>query len=470
MRGLASVTALGALAGAAGCGKLLGLDGFTDQPAQQGTGGGEDAECASPADCPDGDHGAATCERGACGFQCEDGYDDCDDEVGCETATRADKQNCGGCGVTCSAYCEQGSCNDPVDVAVGRVHACAILKDGSVWCWGQEVDDEARPGSWKARLEPAPVPLPAPAVGVAAGDYSDEDIQWHTCALLSDGTVHCWGVNGSGQLGLGVGTFARKEPVQISIRDVGRIAAGGGTTCAIDKSDRLFCWGRGFEGELAVEEVPESSVPVEISVRDEPVAQVSVGFEHVCATTADGGLYCWGDNGSAQLGRPASGFSYSPSAVPSLFNVRGVSCGRGHTCAVTAISTYCWGGNGSGQLGVNSTENQSEPAPLALRNVESVYTGYWHSGALVAGSVFMWGQNTSGEYGNGLAISEPVPTDTGMTGMRKLALGEDFSCGLTETGVLQCWGYGGSGQLGNGTEESSSVPVPVRWPERAQAP
>ncbi|WP_159397795.1 RCC1 domain-containing protein [Sorangium cellulosum] len=465
------MTALGALAGAAGCGKLLGLDGFTDQPAQQGAGGGGDAECAAPADCPGGEHGAATCAQGACGFQCEDGFDDCDDEVGCETATSADKQNCGGCGVTCSAYCEQGSCNDPVDVAVGRVHACAILKDGSVWCWGQEVDDdETSSDYWTTRLEPARVPLPGPAVGIAAGDFSDEAREWHTCALLADGTVHCWGMNMSGQLGLGSGNMMRKTPNKVGIENIDRIGAGGATTCAIDKSDRLFCWGRGFEGQLAVEGMPKSSVPVEISIRDEPVAHVAVGLRHVCAVTTDGSLYCWGDNRSAQLGDTVSGFEHFPNWVHGVHNVKMVSCGRAHTCALTTLGTYCWGANGSGQLGVNSTQLVDAPVALELKNVGSVYTGYWHSGALVDGSVFMWGDNAAGQYGNGLPISESVPTDTGMSGMRKLALGEEFSCGLTETGVLQCWGYGGTGELGNGTTDSSSVPVPVRWPERAQAP
>jgi alpha-tubulin suppressor-like RCC1 family protein len=227
--------------------------------------------------------------------------------------------------------------------------------------------------------------------------------------------VHCWGSNAVGQLGLD-GTTPRKSPGKVSIEDIHQIAAGGATTCAIDRSGRLFCWGRGFEGQLADDALIRSSSPVEIRVDDAPVSQVSVGTAHVCAVVSGGRLYCWGRNQSGQLGRPAGGTYHSPRWVSSLIDVRSVSCGRAHTCAVTSIGTYCWGSNAYGVLGIGAdgSEAQEEPAPLDLRNVGSVYAG--------------------------------------------------FSCGLSETNVLQCWGYGEDGRLGTGTTESSSVPVPVLWP------
>lgn len=87
-----------------GCGWILGLDEFTDQPPPSPD-GGVPVECTSPEDCPAGQHGTAACEAGTCTFSCEVGFANCDDAVGCETSISADKNNCGGCGLKCSAYC-----------------------------------------------------------------------------------------------------------------------------------------------------------------------------------------------------------------------------------------------------------------------------------------------------------------------------------------------------------------------------
>src|SRR5690554_6527585 len=88
----------------AGCLLLLGVEEETlRQPPGEGGGGG--VGCSSPADCPGAQHASPTCGNGVCGLQCDDGYDDCDEVEGCETGTRTDKNNCGGCGTTCSAYC-----------------------------------------------------------------------------------------------------------------------------------------------------------------------------------------------------------------------------------------------------------------------------------------------------------------------------------------------------------------------------
>ena len=469
VRRLSAAGAFGVMAATVGCGWILGLDEFTDAPPATGAGGeggGGAPACSSPADCPGAERAAPACEEGVCGLECDTGFADCDGEPGCETSTSTDKDNCGGCGVTCAAYCVGSICNDPVDLAVGMSHACAILQDGSAWCWGEVPGTEPI----ENRTQPTQVPLPAAATRLAAGGMVLGAPPWcmgHTCALLVDGTVQCWGCNDHGQLGVG-DTESAGEPRPLDLANIRQISAGGVHTCALDADDRAFCWGNNSRGQLGDDTTTGALWPVLLST---PMEQLSAGGLHTCGVTPAGSVDCWGSNASGQLGNGTHSDQLSPDTV--LLGGVEVACGMFHTCARDAFGAYCWGHNGTGQLGLGNTVEQASPQPLALGQIDALALSEGspfaaaydaHSGALVGGELYTWGENSHGQLGTGTAQDAFAPVKTSLTDVEQLALGHEFSCARTKARGILCWGDNSSGQLGNGTKDSTSVPTPVVWP------
>lgn len=451
---------LSILAGAAGCGWILGLDEFTDRPP------GGAPECASPADCPGGDHGAATCDQGACAFQCDADFADCDGEPGCETSTAADKQNCGACGVTCGAYCVEGSCNDPVDIVAAQFHTCALLEDGSVWCWGANTVGEIDAEAGEVITQPMRLTLPGAAIQITAGGRptgpQGESYEASTCALLEDHTVQCWGDNESGQLALGFSGGHHHPPADIGLTDIRQIAAGGRHACAVDMSDKVHCWGSGESGQLGDGALMSRYYPVDVPGT---ATLVFAGQYHTCKIDIDGRLSCWGQNGKGQLGINSQNTESSPHLLGAPQDVIEVACGDFYTCARNAVGSYCWGQNAEGQLGLGSAGGiQLLPQPIDLPGVSALGARYHHSGAVANGDVYMWGDNVYGQLGTGSGVSIPKPEKIGLSGIRKLALGQSFSCALKESRVVFCWGDGQYGQLGDGTIIAKSTPTQVLWP------
>lgn len=441
-----------AAAATGGCGWILGLEEFTDRPA--GT------ECTVVEQCPTGEHGSPVCQDGQCGFSCEGGFADCTDAPGCETETTADRANCGACGVSCAAFCAEGSCNDPVDIAAGGSHACAILEDGSLWCWG------AVPGPGaevEIRTEPTRVELPGPAVQVAvAGFYTDiAGYIGSTCALLDDARVRCWGRNDYGQLGLGH-TDWTATPEDIGLGQVRQISAKSLHACAVTTQDELFCWGQGGLGQIGDGGTSDVLTPVSITTS---VAQVSAGFGHTCAVKLDTSAECWGANiaGEIGLGDGAPSPVTTPSPIPQEGYVD-VHCGAAFSCARLSNGVRCWGSNMAGQLGISSTDNKSTPTLLNIAVVDVLEVGSSHAGAIVAGDLYIWGDNTHRQLGTSSALDALSPTPIDMTGVSRIALGAYFSCAMTEASEILCWGDNHLGQLGDGTTEDRITPTPVVWP------
>lgn len=430
---------------ATGCGWILGLDEFTDQPPPSAD-AGVPVECTSPEDCPAGEHGSAACEAGTCTFTCEVGFADCDDAVGCETSTSEDKSNCGGCGVTCSAYCQQSICNDPVLVAAMDNHTCALLKDGSVWCWGRNSDGQVGDGTTTLKAMPTKISLPGAATHVAGGG------RLHTCALLADQTVACWGANSKGQLGIG-STTGSTVPVPALISGVRRVSAGRESTCAVKADDTLLCWGSIISGG--------ATSPVQVA---SSVADVSVGVDHACLITTTGALECWGSNLYGELGIGSGGDQTEPHSVSGVPDAIQVACGAWDTCARNAVGMYCWGASWAGQLGLGDTTPHDVPQALDLPSVQFLALGYEHSSASAGGELYTWGRNQFGQLGDATAVDKHAPVNISLAGVKMMSLGTGHSCALTDAGVLLCWGHNAYGQLGDGTTVSKSVPTPVVWP------
>ena len=275
--------------------------------------------------------------------------------------------------------------NRAAQVVAGGFHTCAILLDGAVQCWGENnfgqlgYGNTQRIGDDESPASVSPVSFGQPATQLAAGLY-------HTCALLTDGSVRCWGWNAFGQLGLGhQRDIGDDEPISdVPAVELGEtvtaIAAGWTNTCAVLSSGQIRCWGDGTAGQLGdgqLRIVGDDEVPASVAALwfGEPITQVQIGDMRICALSAGGALRCWGANDQGQLGlgntRPAVGMLAS-ALTPLDFggNVDAMACGAGHSCAKVGGRIFCFGRNESGQLGYGNTHNiGDDEKPLAAGDV-----------------------------------------------------------------------------------------------------
>ncbi len=129
-------------------------------------------KCLAPGDCAAVTNGTDACTSNTCTLTCATGWADCDNKGDCNTNLNTTLTSCGSCTNACSAYCVSGACNDPVAVSAGTLTTCAILMDGSVWCWGYDHDGEIGDGLTTDSQVPKKITtLPKPATAVSVGDF-----------------------------------------------------------------------------------------------------------------------------------------------------------------------------------------------------------------------------------------------------------------------------------------------------------
>src|SRR5438445_624252 len=258
----------------------------------------------------------------------------------------------------------------PTAVAAGGLHTCMRLPDGTVQCWGR--NNFGQLGNGDGNLTSSSVPVAVrgltTATGVVTGDA-------HTCALLGDGTVQCWGVGDSGQRG--DGTFNNIASVPVAVVGMGgaghltnalAVAARGYHSCALLGDGTVRCWGRNDEWQLGDATTTGRPAPMQVAGIAGALA-VGGGDHHTCALLADGTVQCWGRNLEGQLGDGTTTSSSTPVRVGGITGAVAVSAGILHTCALLANGTVkCWGAvgpnNDFGQLGNGATTGSSTPVTV----------------------------------------------------------------------------------------------------------
>ena len=204
----------------------------------------------------------------------------------------------------------------------------------------------------------------------------------------------------------------------------------------------------------------------------ETYTQAASSFNHTCAIYGSGGLHCWGQNFSGQLGDGTTTNSAIPVVVPGLTGVTSVSAGRVHTCAIAQGVVKCWGDGSDGQLGNGTTNSSPTPVPVVgLTSVRDQAVALavgadfscvqMHNVVTGASTVRCWGGNSAGQVGSGSASARVFTpaTVSGLTGVTHLTAGSYFACAVTG-GTVRCWGSGNDGQFGNGTTGvSSNIPA-----------
>jgi alpha-tubulin suppressor-like RCC1 family protein len=342
-------------------------------------------------------------------------------------------------------------------IAAGGRHTCAAT-GSSVRCWGRSVNGQLGDGVVRpfSATPVAVVALPAAVMQLTAGAE-------HSCALLSDGTISCWGANQFFQLGSAAPGIRSATPVTVpGVTDAIAVTAGQNHTCAILTGGAVKCWGSNQHGQIGGGVIGNGTAPTTVPGL---VAQaISAGGEHTCAVTQDTAVKCWGLNTAGQLGDGTTDQSVPPvTAIAS--GATQVIAARFHSCALLATGAVrCWGNNDKGSLGDGTTTNRLSPAPVTgLPNAQTALSG---SDATVCSlgtdaRVRCWGANSQGEVIHTDLIDSPAPRDGPPLGsVTALTASASSSCALT-AGSVKCWGMNSAGQLGDGTTRNSSSAVQV---------
>jgi len=264
-----------------------------------------------------------------------------------------------------------GLSNGVAAIAVGGGHNCALMDRGAVRCWGWNGDGQLGDGTNIDRSNPVPVDAAGTLFYAITAGYE------HTCALTTSARVKCWGGNGDGQLG--DGTHAnRAEPADVQgLRStVLSMSLGEVHTCALMHDHTLQCWGDNRFGQLADYAVTDSAFPIPVIGLTGGVLAVSAGAGHTCALT-EAGVECWGRNYFGQLGNGTKDNSYRPVTVVGFsLTAAALATGGNHTCGLTAGGgVRCWGSNAFGQLGDGTTVDRSTPVDAIRMNTTAMDFG-----------------------------------------------------------------------------------------------
>ncbi|HSS41361.1 MAG TPA: Ig-like domain repeat protein [Solirubrobacterales bacterium] len=345
-------------------------------------------------------------------------------------------------------------------VGAGFRHSCALSED-HVDCWGENFFGQMGNGTESASVPSAgSVSGLGSAVSVSSGSSG-------SCALLSNGSVSCWGGGEYGSLGNG-GTKNSLSPVRVSgISNATELSFGGLTGCVLNGSGAIECWGFDSDGQLG-DSAPFNnnafrSTPAPVSGISNATA-VSTGYNQACALLTDGTVKCWGRDTNGQLGDGQHASTSTPVQVKGITNAIAVSAGGFHGCALLADgSVECWGSNSEGQLGDGTTVSSATPVHVAgLSGAIAISAGANHTCAiLAAGTIDCWGANEWGQLGNPDGSShKPVPV-SGIDNAVSVSAGGFHACAKLAEGTVECWGRNTAGQLGNGGLNSGPTPVVV---------
>jgi len=340
----------------------------------------------------------------------------------------------------------------------GNGYSCALIDTGDIECWGANFYGTLGNGMVQDSLAPVPV---VDLSGALAFDASDT----HACAVTSAHGAVCWGDDFYGQLGNAM-TTQRLTPVDVvGIGAVGAVSMGFAHTCALTAASTVACWGSNYSGQLGDGTTVRRLVPTEVATLGTGVQAVASGHHHSCAIDAAGGVQCWGENLYGQLGDGGTSDHATPAPVSTLGSDNlAVATGWSHSCAITSTGgVKCWGNNGSGQLGDGSMTQRETPVDVIglASGVRALAVGEFHSCALLqAGGMKCWGDNWDGELGTGvIGPEQTTPVDVpGLTsGVHAISARSFMTCAVTDAGAAKCWGYG---IVGDGNPDGSP-PTPV---------
>ncbi len=382
-------------------------------------------------------------------------------------------------------------------VAGGYSHSCVLLAGGAVHCFGDNVHGQLGRGAEALDASPAVVLSTAVDLGtkrtakvLVAGTH-------HNCAILDDDQLKCWGYNADGQLGLedsasrGVDSALGDALPVVNLgagRSAKALALGETHTCAILDDSRVKCWGLAYEGALGYGDGMDRGAVTGTMGDNLPVVDLGTGrtakaiavtsYRTTCAILDDDKVKCWGINQSCGLGNgdgEVLSYGYTDGSMGD--HLPYVDIGVARTALAIAAHGYtvcvlrdngtvkCWGNNSDGEVGIDSTAwsigcsaaqmGDAGIVSLGGSDVTAVDVGATHACALRSnGEVKCWGNNGSGQLGVGHTTELRVPSAALSLGSefvpRAIALGGNHTCAVSNQNRVKCWGEGSAGQLMNG--------------------
>lgn len=358
-------------------------------------------------------------------------------------------------------------------IAMGRSsaggHGCAAMTDKSLKCWGRGREGQTANGGLLDTFTPVAVPGLSVEQLVAG--------QNHTCALLTGGSVACFGDANYGVLGGGGAAPTAVTPTATPVAVTGistakQLAAGHRFNCALLTDGTVSCWGRNDQGQLVDGTTTNSATPKTIAALA-GITSIAAGGEHACAISGlDKSVSCWGENDNKQAGNPSSTTDVKAApvklALPAGTEPVKLALGENHTCVLLNDKTVaCFGDNQYGQLGTGTTTDVASPTVIAgLTGVADLWAGdNFTCARLDSGAYRCWGFNQNGQLADGSFDDRSTPGAAilGLSNIADLALGRGSNCAKLADGTARCWGGIYFGALGDGQSEYRPTPVLVSY-------
>lgn len=354
-------------------------------------------------------------------------------------------------------------------VSVDGGHSCAIAEGGGLYCWGDNSYGKLGLGDKKARRTPRRVGGQKTFLEVSIASV-------FSCAIDSQRDTFCWGNDSNGSLGNGKPKKEKTSPTPVDfgmhLVDGEDIYTSYRVACLTSTSGKLYCWGPNLRNLDNTGGVKENLLKAQIISDGVQYRSMAIGRSFGCGVDGTGTVYCWGDNGTGQLGLGVMNGNAvtNPSKIDSTKSFSMVSAATYHACGLTNDGdVYCWGANGAGQLGDGSTKFRVSPVRVQsnaqFTSVDSA--GDYNCALDSNGIAYCWGANDVGQLGigkSGLPEKTPVAVDRN-TRFQEIAVGPQHACGIRQNGTIVCWGRGKEGQLGINDLKNVPTPTPVTCAE-----
>ena len=414
-----------------------------------------------------------------------------------------------------------GNTGNADSIAFGLQSGCAIGATGSIKCWGNGGDGQLGLGNTQNigdSSDETGTDLPFVNLGTNASVDKIVMGDKHSCALFTNGSVKCWGE--SSVLGLGYSTsdggfgdgyLETGDTLPFLQFPTGRhatmIEAGKSHTCAVMDNDDLICWGDNSKGQLGLGDTDHrgdatGEIGDNFEVTSVPTGRtidsMALGWDHTCVVWDNYSVSCWGGNDHGQLGLDSTtdigdgagemGDNLDFLDLPGTASA--ITAGDGFTCAIVDDSgtdrAFCWGLNDFGQLGIENTINVGDGSGGSMSSisnadltyaVQAIDAGEDHVCAIVAYNTYRpvqcWGNGADGRLGYGSQDSRGTgPGSTSGMGsnlgyVRLTSSNNHYTYSMTDIEVgagttcvksngyndVFCWGDNGIGQLGYGDTE-----------------
>ena len=339
-------------------------------------------------------------------------------------------------------------------ISTGMSTSCAILDDGTLWCWGRLA---ARGISVPTQMDPSTDWIEVgSAYGHACARKPDGTLwcldgqgstkmsgpaAWTSLAMrdgggcgINGGAIYCWGDNAFGTLG-NPSASDTDTPVPATAAATFDVVAGSSKTmCAIDTAQHLWCWGQNSTGEVGVPSTGNVTAPTQIGTASwQAVASSSVS----CGLQTDGTLWCWGGNFGTMT------------QLDARTDWTAIAVGVTSVCAIRDRELWCSGNNWFGQLGAGDTINRTM---LTRIDPDHAFTAIamtaFTTCAIRDGLAACTGLASSGELGDGAWRFAPGMRNVLGTGWVDVTLQDEATCGRKIDGSSWCWGHSSDGQLG----------------------